>query len=88
MDVFIFLLGGVHFFLSLSLASAQVGSDVDISVVGELLEGRHVRALANGAAFRGVEAEEHVLEAAELAQVGGDDGAVKLVDEHLHSVIN
>ena len=87
MDVFIFLLGGVYFFLSLSLTSAQVGSDVYIGVVVELLEGRHVRALANGSAFSSVEAQEHIFEGAVLAQISVNDGSVELVDEHLHSMI-
>ena len=87
MDVFIFLLGGVHFFLSLSLSSAQVGGDVNIGVVGELRKGVHVGALADGSAFGSVEVEEHIFEGVELADVSSYDSAVELVDEHLHSMI-
>ena len=73
MDVFVFLLGGVDFFLSLPLTSAEIGGDVDVGVGDKLVEGIDMGTLVDGPALTGLETGEEGLEGIELCGVGGGD---------------
>ena len=84
MDVFIFLLGGIDFFLSFSLSSGEVRVDVEVIVVVKILEGSDMRALADKSALGCFEVKEHVLEGVVLGGVDSADASVKLVNKHLH----
>ena len=86
--MFVFLLGGVNFFLSLSLTSTKISSDVDVGVGEELIEWVDVGTLADRSALFGFVARKKGLERVELCWISSGNWAIELVDEHLHYMIN
>ena len=55
MDVFVFLLGGVHFLLFLLLAALEIASEVEVRTLADGLKGGDVAALEDNSAVRAVD---------------------------------
>ena len=86
--MFVFLLGSVNFFLSLSLTSTKISGDIDVGVGEELIKWVDVGTLADSSAFFGVVVSKKGLEGVELCWISSGNWAIELVDEHLHYMIN